>query len=57
METTMIQNRIDQEASVRVQSQDPIGVIAGKSTTANDGHPHRDVAPEGSFEIAWALAH
>lgn len=49
----MIQERIDAQDSVQVQSQDPIAVIAGQPST----RPHRDVAPQSSFEIAWALAH
>ena len=51
----MIQDRIDLETSAQLQSQDPIGVIAGEPATG--GRPQRDVAPESSFEIAWALAH
>jgi hypothetical protein len=53
----MKQDRIDQHDSVQVQSQDPIGVIADQSTLATDGRQQRDVAPESSFGIAWALAH
>lgn len=51
----MIQDRIDTRDSVQVQSQDPIGVIAGEPATGR--RPQGDVAPESSFEIAWALTH
>jgi len=51
----MIQDRIHLQDSVQVQSQDPIGVIAGQ--VAADSRPQGDVAPQCSFEIAWALAH
>jgi hypothetical protein len=51
----MIQDHIDLDTSVQVQSQDPIGVIAGQVATGD--RPQCDVAPQSSFEIAWALAH
>jgi hypothetical protein len=53
----MKQDRTDQHDSVHVQSQDPIGVIAGQSTLVADARPPRKVAPGSSFGIAWALAH
>jgi hypothetical protein len=51
----MIQDRIDLENSAQVQSRDPIGVIAGQVATG--GRPQHDVAPQSSFETAWALTH
>jgi hypothetical protein len=56
-ELTMKQDRVDQHDSVQVQSQDPIGIIANQSALATDARLPRDVAPESSFGIAWALAH
>lgn len=53
----MKQDRIGQHDSVQVQSQDPIGVIAGRRTLATHGRPQRDVASQSSFEAAWDLAH
>ncbi len=53
----MKQDRVDQLNSVQVQSCDPIGVVAGQADQATGGHPQREVAPQGSFQIAWALTH
>jgi hypothetical protein len=53
----MFQDRADLKSHAQVQSQDPVGVIAGQFTTARGSYPHHDAALEGSFEIAWTLAH
>ncbi len=54
----MINDRIDLQDSIRNQFQDPIDVIAGRTTTlGTDSRPQRDVVPESGFEMAWALAH